>query len=67
MSGLVRLVPGEGWAGLSPRLQAQPVLSKAFFYREEGEEDSQREGWCLAKASILKLYVCSLSERSQLP
>lgn len=32
MSGPVRLVPGEGWAGLSPRLQVQPVLSKAFFF-----------------------------------
>lgn len=44
MSGPVRLVPGEGWAGLSLRLQAQPVLSKAFFYRAEGEDSQWKDG-----------------------
>lgn len=52
VSGPVRLVPGEGWAGLSPRLQAQPVLSKAFFYREEGEEDSQWKDGALGKPAF---------------
>lgn len=67
VSGPVRLGPGEGWL-TSPRMQVHLVLSKALSYREQGEEGGQwKEGSVLeGNARILKLFVCPLSERSQL-